>query len=135
MKKSLLKIFIFFIPISFLIYKYLLNENNSTKEINNTYGTYINKNSYTIWGDLWPFKVDNLSLFCKNIDNNYYVYIQSEENLYALNQKTKDELGFSYPYKIWKEHPDFNLARSGIKFPVDIIIDRGEALCETNWNK
>ena len=58
------------------------------------------------------------------------MYIQSEENLYALNQKTKDELGFSYPYKIWKEHPDFNLARSGIKYTVDQIIDRGEALCE-----
>ena len=129
MKKSLLKFFIFFIPISFLIYKYLLNENNSTKEINITYGTLISKPSYMVWGDLWPFKVNNLTLFCKNIDNNFYVYIQSEKNLYALNQKTKDELGFSYPNKIWREHPDFNLASSGIKFPIDQIIDRGEALC------
>ena len=97
MKNSLLKIFIFFIPISFLIYRYLLNEKYITKETDITYGTLISKPSYMVWSDLWPFKVSNLTLFCKNIDNNFYIYIQHERNFYALNEKTKDKLGFSYP--------------------------------------
>tara|TARA_Y100000589_G_scaffold301907_1_gene313095 strand:- start:822 stop:1223 length:402 start_codon:yes stop_codon:yes gene_type:complete len=130
MKNSLLKILIFVIPISFLIYRYFLNEINTNKETNITYGTFISKPTYMVWGDLWPFKVNNLSLFCKNSDNNFYIYIQHERNFYALNKKTKDKLGFDYPHKIWRDHPNFNLTKNRINFPVDHIIDRGEALCE-----
>ena len=135
MKNSLLKIFIFLIPISFLIYLYFLKETNTNTESNITYGAFISKPSYMVWGDLWPFKVNSLTLFCKNSNNNIYVYIQHERNFYALNEKTKDALGFSYPYKIWRDHPDLNLARNNIKFRVDHIINKSEALCKKNWNK
>ena len=122
------------IPSLIILIKIVYQKNLLNKDLQPIIGEPISKAEYSVWDDQWPFKVDKGILFCLNIKENYYIYFKTTQNTYALNKATKDKFDFSYPFEIWRKHPDQNLARYDVRMDFNQLIDRAKSNCNSLKN-
>ena len=115
--------------LSLLILKFISPQKIKNNYKGPIYGDYIHKNQYQVWGDLWPFKVDQGTLFCQKDEDDYYIYFKTNKYIYSLNSITRDKYGYPYPSKILKKFTNLRVPNNDNSFDFRHLIDRAEANC------
>ena len=115
--------------LSLLILKFITHQKIKNNYKGPIYGEYIHKSQYQVWGDSWPFKVDEGSLFCYKDEDDYYIYFKTNKNIYSLNSVTRDKYGYPYPSKILRKYTNLRLRNNDNSFDFNNLIDRAKANC------